>query len=388
MLPYGKQTIEKDDIAAVIDALQSDWLTTGPRVEEFETAFADATSSRHAVAVSSGTAALHSAMYAAGIGENCADEVIVPAISFVATANAAVYLGAKPVFADVDVDTLLLDPEDVRRKITPRTRAIVAMDYAGQPCDYVALRQIATQHGLILIADACHSLGARLGQSPVGSLADFTCFSLHPIKQITSGEGGVIVTNDASAADTLKAFRNHGIQTNPRQRQNLVQHQYSMSLLGYNYRLTDIQCALGLSQLAKLQRFTRRRNDIAQFYHQLLQPLPFVEALVTRAEVQHAYHLLVVRWNSELSEFSRDEAFGKLRNNSIGVNVHYQPIYQQPFYKQKFGDQSGCCPHAEHAYSEILSLPIFPGITEGDIRRVVNELKKIAQSSDRARRVA
>ncbi len=305
MLPYGKQTIEQDDIAAVAEALLSDWLTTGPRVDEFENLFAQATSARHAVAVSSGTAALHAAMHAAEIGNTESDEVIVPAITFVATANAAVYLGAKPVFADVAADTLLIDPEDVRRKITPRTRAIVAVDYAGQPCDYPALREIANEHDLKLISDACHSLGASLNNKPVGCLADFTCFSLHPIKQITAGEGGMIVTDDSQAATTMKRFRNHGIQTDNRAREKLVQHQYSMSSLGFNYRLTDIQCALGISQLAKLSRFTRRRNEVAQLYRQLLEPLPFVQPLATRPGLEHAYHLFVVRWNSQASGIPR-----------------------------------------------------------------------------------
>ena len=382
MLPYGKQTIEKDDIAAVTAALQSNWLTTGPQVQEFETAFAGSTGVRHAVALSSGTAALHATMFAAGIGGRTSDEVIVPAITFVATANAAVYLGAKPVFADVDPDTILLDPKDVVRKITPQTRAIVAMDYAGQPCDYAALRSIADQHDLILIADACHALGGSIGANPVGSLADFTCFSLHPVKQITSGEGGVVVTDDAQAADKMRSFRNHGITSDHQQRAAHCQHQYAMETLGFNYRLTDIQCALGLSQLGKLQRFTRRRNDVARFYQSLLEPIPFVTPLECRPGVGHAYHLFVVRWNSDLTGLSRDQAFAEMRARGIGINVHYQPVYQHPFYEQLMGNQSGCCPNAESVYGEILSLPVFPQITESDIRRVVGELKSIGQQSN------
>lgn len=388
MLPYGKQTIEKDDIEAVLSALQSDWLTTGPRVETFELAFADATQTSHAVALSSGTAALHAAMFAAGIGDSADDEVIVPAITFVATANAAIYLGAKPVFADVNAETLLIDPESVRQNITPRTRAIVAMDYGGQPCDYAALRKIADQHRLILIADACHSLGATIGGCPVGGFADMTCFSLHPIKQITAGEGGVVVTNDADIARTIKTFRNHGIQTDHREREQLAQHQYSMAMLGFNYRLTDIQCALGLSQLSKLDRFTRRRNDIARFYRSLLSSTPFVTPLSMREGIEHAYHLFVVRWCPKTGQ-TRDEAFQRLRENGIGVNVHYQPVYQHPFYQTRLGDQSGRCPQAESAYSEILSLPIFPTMTERDVRRVVHELKNVHELADApSRRVA
>ena len=379
MLPYGKQTIEKDDVAAVVEALQSDWLTTGPKVTEFENAFASTTSSRHAVAVSSGTAALHAAMVAAKVGPN--DEVIVPAITFAATSNAAIYCGAKPVFADVDSNTLLIDPADVARKITPNTRVIVAMDYGGQPCDYSALQCLADKHNLIVIADACHSLGGSSGSRPVGSLADLTCFSLHPIKQITSGEGGVIVTNDGEAAAKMKSFRNHGITTDHRQREKLAQHQYAMESLGFNYRLTDIQCSLGLSQLKKLTKFTRRRNDVASFYRNLLNSIPFVQPLEQRTGVASAYHLFVVRWNSQTTGVSRDEAFDSLRQRGIGVNVHYQPVYQHPFYIQRFGDQNGCCPNAEMAYEQILSLPIFPTITEADIRNVVDQLIAVGQQA-------
>ena len=381
MLPYGKQTIENDDIAAVVEALQSDWLTTGPKVREFESAFADVTSCQHAVAVNSGTAALHAAMFAAGVGNKPTDEVIVPAITFVATANAAVYQGARPVFADVDPDTLLIDPNDVAQKITPNTRAIVAMDYAGQPCDYAALRELADQSNATLISDACHSLGGSVGASAVGSLADLTCFSLHPIKQITCGEGGMVVTNDARAAAAMKNFRNHGITTDHRQREKLAQHQYGMQSLGFNYRLTDIQCALGLSQLGKLARFTRRRNDIARFYQTLFESLTFATPLTCRNNVQHAYHLFVVKWNAAETGLARDAAFNQLRARGIGVNVHYQPVYQHPYYEQRFGDQNGSCPNAERVYSEILSLPIFPDITESDIRRVVHELSDVAMHS-------
>lgn len=386
MLPYGKQTIDKDDIEAVLEVLQSDWLTTGPKVEEFEAAFAAATGSDCAVAVSSGTAALHTAMFGAGVGCHVGDEVIVPGITFVASANAAIYLGAKPVFADVDPDTLLIDPNDVRNKITPRTKAIVSMDYGGQPCDYAALRAIADEHNLVLIADACHSLGASVGQGedsqPVGSLADFNCFSLHPIKQITSGEGGMITTNRADAAAKMQNFRNHGISTDFVQRQELSQHQYAMESLGFNYRLTDIQCALGLSQLDKLQRFTRRRNDIARFYRALLSDVAHVEPLEVKQGVTNSYHLFVIRWNSTASGISRDQAFKLMREREIGVNVHYQPVYQHPFYVQVYGDQSGCCPNAERAYDEILSLPIFPGMVEADVRRTVEELQNIASTAD------
>jgi len=384
MLPYGKQTIEKDDIEAVVNALQSDWLTTGPLVSTFETTFAQAVGAQQAVSFSSGTAALHAAMHAAGIGADANDEVIVPAITFVATSNAVLYQNAQPVFADVNSDSLLIDPEDVARKITPNTKAIVAMDYAGQPCDYAALRALADQHNLVLISDACHSLGAAIGSNRVGSLADFTCFSFHPIKQITSAEGGMVTTNNHLAATTLKEFRNHGITTDHRQRESKQQHQYAMESLGFNYRLTDLQCALGLSQLAKLKRFTRRRNDIARFYRSLLQSIPHVKPLYTRTGIEHAHHLFVIRWDQASTGLSRDHAFEQLRERKIGVNVHYQPVYQHPYYVNRFGDQTGTCPTAERVYQEILSLPIFPLMREEDVRQVVDQLQAITQAKPNA----
>ena len=386
MLPYGKQTIEEDDIEAVAETLRSNWLTTGPRVTEFETAFAAATNTNSAVAFNSGTAARHAATFAASVQEN--DEVIVPAITFVATGNAAIYLGAKPVFADVDSETLLIDPADVLKKITSKTRAIVAMDYGGQPCDYVELRKIASEHNLVLISDACHSLGGKLDDAPVGSLADYTCFSLHPIKQITSGEGGMVTTNDQVGAARMRSFRSHGITTDFRQREQKVTHAYSMTSLGFNYRLTDIQCALGLSQLGKLQRFTRRRNLIADFYDSLLGEVSHITPLTRENNRQHAFHLFVVKWNQKETGISRDEAFVAMRERGIGVNVHYQPVYQHPFYVNSFGDQSGCCPVAESVYQEILSIPIFPAISESEIRSVVSELVSVGTMKQAIKKTA
>jgi perosamine synthetase len=392
MIPCGKQTIEQDDIDAVVAALNSDMLTTGPCVGSFESAFAAATSSRHAVAVSSGTAALHAAMAAVGIGR-CAgqvDEVIVPSISFVATANAVVYCGGVPVFADIESSTLRIDPLDVERKITPRTKAIVAMDYGGQPCDYTKLRAIADRHGLKLISDACHSLGASQGGTPVGSLADLTCFSLHPIKQITSGEGGMITTANAELAESMTCFRNHGISTDHWQRAKQATHRYSMQELGFNYRLTDIQCALGESQIKKLSRFTDRRNEIAELYDELLNDSEIVRPLETQPGRTHARHLYVVHWSH--SAIDRDEVFTLLRSKGIGVNVHYQPIYQQPFYQRLSKLHpviaNPNCPAADQAYQTILSLPIFPLMTDEEVHLVVKNLTEVAGQLMRTARVA
>jgi len=394
-IPGTRQTIEEDDVQAIVDAMHDPLLTTGPRVEEFENAFAKATGSRFAVAVSSGTAALHAAMHACRVGESDSfdglDEVIVPAISFVATSNVALYQNAKPVFADVESDTLRIDLADVERKITRNTKAIIAMDYGGQPCDYAALRAMADKNQLMLVADACHSLGGSVGVKPVGSLADCSCFSLHPAKQITAGEGGMITTDDQKLAASMRAFRNHGIGSNHRQRQKQATHRYTMETLGYNYRLTDIQCALGISQLKKLAEFTRLRNEVATVYDDLLMSCEFLTPLKTVAGIEHARHLYVVKWNAEASGVTRDDAFGMLRDRGIGVNVHYQPIYQQPYYQRAIERNeldAPRCPVADEVYESILSLPVFPGMSLKQISYVIESLHKVASGAELLRRVA
>lgn len=376
MLPYGRQTIESDDWQAVYRALQSPWLTTGPLVDEFERQFARAVDSPEAVAVHSGTAALHAALQAAGVGPG--DEVILPAITFVATANAAVYLGATPVFADVDPETLLIDVADVARKITPRTRAVIGVDYAGQPCDYQALRQLTEPHQLVLIADACHSLGGTYQGRPVGSLADLNCFSFHPVKPMTTGEGGMITTSHPEWAAAMRRFRNHGIDSTHRSRQAAITHHYDMSALGFNYRMTELQAALGLSQLRKVQRFTRRRAWLADRYGERWQDVPHVRPLANAPDRRHAYHLYVVRWSAAKSGLERDEAFRRLHALGFGVNVHYRPVYWHSFYQREFGLRPGLCRRAEQAYREILTLPIFPAMTAADVQRVVAALGDIA----------
>ncbi|MDB4766897.1 UDP-4-amino-4,6-dideoxy-N-acetyl-beta-L-altrosamine transaminase, partial [bacterium] len=335
MLPYGKQTIDQADIDAVVAAISDRMLTSGPQVEEFENQFATATQSKHAVAVSSGTAALHAALSAMGISEN--DEVIVPAITFVATANAVLYCGGRAVFADVDPGTLLIDVNDVAKKITKKTKAIIAMDYAGQPCNYANLRNLANHHGLRLIADACHSLGGTYQDRPVGSLADMTCFSFHPVKQITTCEGGMVTTNDADAARQMRQFRSHGIDATAAMRQATNTHQYDMKTLGFNYRLSDVQCALGISQLKKLDSFVSRRQQIAERYQQKLADVKFVQLLTQHSDRSNGCHLMVMKWDNNASGCERDELYHHLKQNDIGVNVHYRPVYQNTYYEDRFG---------------------------------------------------
>lgn len=374
-LPYGRQTIDDEDIAAIIEVLRSDWLTTGPKVTEFERAFAGFTQAQEAVAVSNGTAALHAAMYALDIGPG--DEVIVPAMTFAATANCIVYQGGIPVFADVAADTLLIDPVDAAAKITPRTRAIITVDYAGQPCDYDALRTLAEQHGLALVADACHALGGSYKGQPVGCLADLSTFSLHPVKPMTTGEGGVVTTNDPELARRMRVFRNHGITTDHRQREQQGSWFYEMVDLGYNYRLTDFQCALGLSQLDKLPQWIVRRQTIAQAYDTALADMPAIHPLTVKSDRLHAYHLYVIRLDLSGLAADRAELFAALRAEGIGVNVHYIPVHLHPFYRQRFGTEAGLCPVAEAVYEEIISLPIFPQMSERDVTDVVAALAKV-----------
>jgi len=374
-LPYGRQTIEDDDVAAVVEVLRSDWLTTGPKVDEFERALAAFTGAAHAVTIANGTAALHAAMAALGIGPG--DEVIVPAITFVATANCVIYQGGTPVFADIESDTLLIDPADVERKITPRTKAILAVDYGGQPCDYRALRALAQRHGLALVADACHALGAARDGTPVGSLADLSTFSFHPVKPIATGEGGAIVTNDAALAAKMRVFRGHGIVSDFRQREKQGSWVYDMSHLGFNYRLSDIQCALGLSQLAKLPGWVARRQALAAQYDERLRGHPLLTPLACRPGVSHGFHLYVAQLPAGVD---RGEVFRAFRAARIGVNVHYLPVYLHSFYRERFGDRRGLCPAAEHAYERILSLPIFPLMTERDVDDVVAVADQIGHS--------
>jgi len=378
MIPYGKQSIDEEDIQAVVNVLRSDWLTTGPTIEKFEKAFADFVGAKYAVAVNSGTAALHAAMFALGIGPG--DEVIAPAMTFAATANCVAFQGGTPVFADVDPGTLLMDPASVESRLSPKTKAIIAMDYAGQPCDYDALEDIAKRHNLMLVADACHSLGGRYKDKPVGTLAKLNAFSFHPVKHITTGEGGMITTDEPKLMERMRLFRNHGIATDHRQRDAQGSWFYEMVDLGYNYRITDFQCALGISQLQKLPQWIERRREIARRYDEAFQAIPRVKPLSVRNETFHAYHLYVVRFDFDGTNLERSVVFRKLREVGIGVNVHYIPVHLHPFYRNRYRTGPGLCPNAELAYEQILSLPMYPAMTDDDVGDVIRAIKKITQA--------
>jgi perosamine synthetase len=373
LIPYSRQSVDESDIEAVIETLKSDWLTTGPKLEEFETAIAAYIGVKHAVAVSSGTAALHSAMYALGIGPG--DEVIVPAMTFAATANCILYQAAKPVFADVQPDTLLIDPEDVKQKISDKTKAIIAVDYAGHPCEYDELKKICDKHNLALVADSCHALGARYKGVKVGALADLTTFSFHPVKHITTGEGGMIVTNEPNFSSRMKIFRNHGISNDFRQREEEETWFYEMNNIGFNYRLTDIQCAFGISQLKKLDSFLEKRNAIAQIYDEAFSKNSLIQPLKRLNHVFHAYHLYVVRIDFAKKSLDKKILFKKLREKGIGVNVHYIPVHLHPYYKRHLNTGIGLCPVSEQAYEKILSLPIHPLIENYDLQFIIDTIQ-------------
>ncbi len=372
MIPYGRQTIDDDDIQAVIEVLKSDYLTTGPKIQEFEKAICEVTGAKYGVAISSGTAALHAAVFAAGLEPG--DEVITTPITFAATSNVVLYQGATPVFADISPDSLLIDPKSVESFITTKTKAIIAVDYAGQPCDYGSLRKIARKYDLTLISDACHSIGAKYKGRKVGTLADMTCFSFHPVKHITTGEGGAIVTNSKELADKMRTFRNHGITTDHAQRMEKGSWFYEMLDLGFNYRITDIQCALGISQIKKLNGWIKKRNEIAKVYDAAFAENEKITPLKTDSGNFNSYHLYVVKLDESLD---RAEIFSRLREQGIGVNVHYIPVYLHPYYQNNLDTAPGLCPKAEKCYEQMLSLPIFEGLTNVEQQMVIQSLEQL-----------
>ena len=374
LLPYGRHLVEDDDVQAVVATLRDGLITTGPAVTEFERAFAAAVGARHAVAVSSGTAALHAAVFAAGLGPG--DEAVTTPLTFVATSNAVLYQGARPVFADVRPDTLTLDPAAAAAALTPRTRALMPVHFAGQACDVDEWERLARARGLVLIQDAAHALGAEVHGRRVGGGSGLTVFSLHPVKHITTGEGGVVTTDDAGLAERMRRFRNHGLATDAGTRDAHGRLWSEMVDLGYNYRLTDLQCALGRSQLGKLERFLARRESIAEHYLAALKDVPGLALPQVVPDARHGWHIFPVLL--ELPRLAADRAtvYAALRAENIGVTLHYVPAYWHPYYAAR-GYPRGLCPIAERAAERMLTLPIFPGMTEQDLADVVGAVRKV-----------
>jgi UDP-4-amino-4,6-dideoxy-N-acetyl-beta-L-altrosamine transaminase len=371
-IPYGRQSIDDEDIAAVVEVLRSDYLTTGPAVPAFEEALVGVTGAAHAVAVNSGTSALHAMYFAAGIGAG--HEVVTTPLTFAATANAALYLGASVRFADVDAQTGNIDPASVEETITPGTRAIVAVDYTGAPADYDRLSEIASRHGIALMADAAHSLGASYHGRGVGTLADASALSFHPVKPITTAEGGAVLTDDAGLAERVAMFRTHGITRDPgRMERDDGGWHYEMQELGYNYRLTDLQAALGRSQLRHLRGFIDRRRAIAARYLDAFADLTGMELPAVGDGVEPGWHLFVVRVRDASA---RRRVFDRLHALGIKVQVHYIPVHLHPYYRG-LGFEPGLCPIAEDFAARAISLPIFPRMTDDEVDRVIEAVRTV-----------
>ncbi len=372
LLPYGHQWVNEEDIAAVVAVLKSDWITQGPKVEEFERGVADYCEAKYAVAVSSGTAALHAACAVAGISND--DEAITTPITFAAIANAITYCGGKPVFADIRKDSLNIDPQEIRRRLSPKTKAILPVDFAGQPADLDEIEDIAKEQGLTVIEDACHALGAEYKGRKIGSLADMTVFSFHPVKHITTGEGGMVLTDNEEFYEKLKIFRHHGIVKNNLDKGSWY---YDIYNPGYNFRITDFQCALGTSQLKKLDRFVERRREIAARYNEAFAQMEELITPVEDKDVRAVYHIYVIQLRTELFKVGRKEIFEALSAENIGVNVHYMPLHLHPYYQEKFGYKKGDYPKAERYYERAVTLPIFPKMSDEDIEDVIKAVHKV-----------
>lgn len=373
IIPYGRQWVDSSDIREVIKVLKSDWLTQGPKIKEFEDALCKYTGAKYAVAVSSGTAALHISCLAASIKRG--DEVITSPITFVASANSILYCGGKPVFADIQKDTVNIDPEEIKKKINPNTRAIIPVHFAGHPCDLEEIKEIAEKHNLLIIEDASHALGAEYKKSKIGSCkySDMTVFSFHPVKHITTGEGGVVLTNQKNLYESLLLFRNHGITKDKKKMTKFNgPWYYEMQTLGFNYRITDFQCALGISQLKKLDKYITRRRKLVSIYNKELSKIDKIILPVEKPYVKSSWHIYYIR----LKDASKRRLiFEELQKSNIGVQVHYIPVHLQPYYQKNFGFKSGDYPEAEDYYRSTITLPLYPKMINSEIQYVINILK-------------
>jgi len=375
-LSYGHQWINNDDIKAVAEVLKTDWVTQGPKVDEFEKIVSDYCHAKYAVAFSSGTAALHAAAFATGITEG--HEIITTPITFVADGNCALYQGGTVKLADIQSNTYNIDPQCIKKTITSKTKAILPVDFAGQPCDIDEINEIAHEHGIPIIEDAAHALGAEYKGKKVGGLADMTILSFHPVKAITTGEGGMVLTNNVEYYEKLQTFRTHGITKDPKKiKKNEGAWYYEMQDLGYNYRLTDFQCALGISQCKKLDQFIKRRREIVQQYNTAFKDLSEIVAPYEKKDVRSAYHIYVIQLQLEKLRADRKTIFDAFRAENIGVQVHYIPVHYHPYYQQHVGYKQGDFPNAERYYERALTLPLFPRMTTQDIEDVIQAVYKI-----------
>lgn len=370
-IPYGRQWIDEKDIRAVQKVLKSDWITQGPMVETFERAAGKFCNTRYAIALSSGTAALHAAYLAAGIGKG--DDVITTPLTFAATSNMLALLGATSVFVDIDEDTLNINPKEIEKKITRRTKAIVTVDFAGHPCEYDTISPIAKRHNLLMIEDAAHAIGSCYKKKPLGSIADMTIFSFHPVKTIATGEGGMVLTNRKEFSETLKLLRHHGMIKKPEK----GPWYYEIQKPGFNYRITDFQCALGLSQLKKIDAFIKKRREIVAMYNAAFKDIPEIIIPQEKEYAFCAWHLYVIQLRLEKLKVKRKKIFEALQKEGIAVQVHYIPLHLQPFYQKTFGYRKGDFPVAETYYERAITLPLFPKMTRHEVRYVINHVKRV-----------
>lgn len=376
VLGYGHQVIDQADLDAVGAVLRSDFLTCGPVTEEFERGLEAVTGASHVTAVANGTAALHVACLAAGIDEG--DEVIVSPITFAASANCVLYCGGTPVFADIDPATWNVSPQSIREKITPKTKAVIAVDFGGVPVDCDAIREICDEHGLLFIEDAAHSLGSRYHGRPVGSVADITTLSFHPVKTVTTAEGGAVCTDDLGLAQRVALFAKHGITRDKALMRDSDEGgwHYEQLVLGYNYRISDLQAALGVSQLSRLAEFARTRQEIVAFYNEAFSAVPHVSFQFDRTPSETVRHLYCLRFDVDALHTTRRFVYDALRAEGIGVNVHYLPVYRLPYY-QDLGYDKDCCPEANAYYREAVTLPLHAGMSLADAQDVVDAVKKV-----------
>jgi len=374
-IPYGKQFIDEEDIQAVVDVLKGDYLTTGPNVDAFEKALVELTGAKYAVAISNGTAALHAACYAAGIGEG--DEVITTPITFAASANSVLYCGATPVFADINPDTYNIDPASIEEKITEKTKAIIAVDFTGQAVEIEEIKVLCDKYDLVFIQDSAHSLNTEYKGKQIGSLADMTTLSFHPVKTITTGEGGAIITNDEEYYNKLVLFRSHGITRDEKLLSHTPYAGYNEQIeLGYNYRMTDIQAALGVSQLNKVKEFTARRKEIVKRYDEAFSSVPEIKIQKEIEDSDTSRHLYVIQLNTEMLTSGRDEIYTALTEENIGLQVHYMPVYWHPYY-QELGYEKGICPKAESLYNRIFTIPLYYSLSDEQVKLVIEGVKKV-----------